>query len=64
MGRVSADFIVRNRADQIAVSFGLLRAEEVRELRLDHVLVDTGADVLFACRESTSQRSAWVSTTW
>lgn len=46
MGRVTAEITVTNRADEIRVSNRLIEYDEVRNVILSDVLVDTGATLL------------------
>lgn len=46
VGKVLTQLTIRNRADEVLVAAGHLLPEEVRELTLDDVLVDTGATTL------------------
>lgn len=46
MGKVTATITVTNDVDQILASRGFIKAEEVRRITLENVLVDTGASML------------------
>jgi hypothetical protein len=56
-GHVRPTLTVTNRADQVLAECGLMRPEEVRTVRLDNVLVDTGP-LCWACRPTSSRGSA------
>ncbi len=46
MGQVTATITVTNDVDQILADRGFIKAEEVRSITLENVLVDTGASML------------------
>lgn len=46
MGRITTSLVITNRLDQGLANRGIIRAEEVRSLTLNDVLVDTGATTL------------------
>ncbi len=46
MGRITTSLVITNRLDQGLATRGIIRAEEVRSLILNDVLVDTGATTL------------------
>lgn len=46
LGRITTTLTVINRVDQAAAARGFIADDEVRSLRLDRVLVDTGATTL------------------
>ncbi|MCC7365989.1 MAG: aspartyl protease family protein [Dehalococcoidia bacterium] len=46
VGKVHTDVVIRNHEDESMVRRGLMPDEDVREIRLEGVLVDSGADTL------------------
>lgn len=46
MGKVTATIVVTNDVDQILADRGFIKAEEIRKITLENVLVDTGASML------------------
>jgi len=46
MGKIATSLTVTNHADEVLARNGVIKAEQVRAIALDDVLVDTGATVL------------------
>lgn len=46
VGKVYASITITNSADQVRLEDGTIRAEQVRSITLDRILVDTGANTL------------------
>ncbi|NET37022.1 MAG: aspartyl protease [Cyanothece sp. SIO1E1] len=46
MGKIVTTLVITNRADQILAKRGVIPEAEIRSIRLDNVLVDTGATTL------------------
>jgi hypothetical protein len=55
MGKILTSLTIINRADQWAVSRGLLTQDQVRSVNLENVLVDTGATTLCLPSQIISQ---------
>ena len=54
VGKVLTSITVVNRADQILVENGIIQSQQVRSVKLDNVLVDTGATTLCLPMQSKS----------
>ncbi|MCC7365988.1 MAG: aspartyl protease family protein [Dehalococcoidia bacterium] len=46
VGKVHTDVVIRNHKDEMRAEDGYIPEDEVREIRLEGVLVDSGADTL------------------
>mgnify|MGYP001254068219 CR=1 FL=1 len=46
VGKVYASITITNSADEVRLADGLIRADQVRRITLDRILVDTGANTL------------------